>query len=112
MKKSALHFKIAAWSIKNPGRTYGAIGGLVVLLVAASVFTTSLLGQKQGPGAVKAIPVNSAVADSFERANWTITARQSVDGRQCITYRHSTNGTRLTSCYIQDGKDWIFQQSF
>lgn len=115
MKKSSLHFKIAAWSIKNPNKMYAATGGALLILLLMSAVITGTLMKQPRLSANSTVPVAASTAtgvNSFEKANWTIMNRQMIAGRLCVLYRHSSNKTRITSCYVQDGENWVFQQSF
>lgn len=111
MKKTALHFKIAAWSIKNPRATYAAIAGLLVVVLAAGVGTTAWLGsgKKQQTTVVK---MNNAEAGTFQREGWKIRGQWENNGVQCVGYLKESNNTRLTSCYTKVNGVWVLKQSY
>lgn len=111
MKKTALHFKLASWSIKNPKTTYVIIGGVVVLIFLVGALVVGATSPKnnatRGQGAISQVNQQSGANGPWREID------QSIKGNQkCIRYKREDNGTKITSCYTKSGDDWRFSQSY
>lgn len=109
MKKTALHFKIASWSCRQPAAFY-AIGFLVLALCIG-------LGALVGNIAVKGAGVSNPpmTADAWSKVSagedWKpIRDMDLPDGVKCRLYRNSN--TSITNCYKFSKGEWSFYQSF
>lgn len=112
MKKTALHFKIASWSIRHPGMFY-AVGLLVLLcfigLGALVVPSTTMKAlDSPNPLPARAIVEKSNTASSN---GWVpVKDMELPDGVKCRLYKR--DGTSITNCYRLRNGVWSFDQSF
>lgn len=111
MKKTAMHFRIAAWSIKNPKITYTAIAGSLLVVLAVGVSTTWLMGVRNSGASVVAVQGGNGNT-GLELDGWSIRKQWANSDLQCVGYIKESNNTRLTSCYKKVGDQWVFVQSY
>lgn len=112
MKKTAMHFKIAAWSIKNPKITYMAIAGSLAAVLAVGIGTTWLMGSQNSSMGAGAIKGGNGNTGSFDLEGWSIRKQWATGDTECVSYIKDSNNTRLTSCYKKVGDRWVFTQSY
>lgn len=112
MKKTAMHFKIAAWSIKNPKITYMLIAGFLLAVLAIGTGTTWFVGANNSSAGVFAVKGGNGNMGSFDLDGWSIRKQWANGDTQCVGYIKDSNNTRLTSCYKKVGEQWVFTQSY
>lgn len=112
MKKTATHFKIAAWSIKNPKVTYMVVGGLLISFLGIGIGTALMVNSKTNQSSLFTKKGVNNKDDFFQRADWTMLNQWERDGVQCRDYIKNSNRTRLTSCYTKIGDKWVFKESY
>ena len=113
MTKNSFHFKIAAWSCRNPGLFY--LGCIAAFFLVGMLFFV-VLGLFSTPAPVAQL--NETRSDQSELQtgladlkNWTPVKDMDLpDGTRCRIYKKE--GTSITNCYKMLNGEWVFYQSF
>ncbi len=112
MKKTALHFRVAAWSIKNPLLFYSAIAaGLLVVVSGVLVGARLVQLQHVVQASYEKQPANVSNVTP-EKNGWrTVRSERTHDGI-CVLYQHPENNTSITQCYTNVAGKWVFEMSY
>lgn len=116
MKKTAIHFKIAAWSIKNPMAFYAMVGStLVVLLVVLLMLGRASMStpQKNSVAVTRGTtPGGIDVSASGTPPVWVSGAEfRQAPNLRCLERKREDTGYRVFSCYENVNGKWVFKHN-
>ncbi len=112
MKKTALHFRLASWSVKNPYPFYGILSVGTILIFGGLLSIGFILNKDDSSSSLinSNVRVNNVGPSS---KSWTILRRDmQSNGDLCVLAAHVSNGTQITQCYKNVGGQWEFDQSY
>lgn len=110
MKKTTLHFKIAAWSCKKPIHFYVLVTFTMLVLLAIGAMMTSQQKIETNSNRGTVIPVSSEMKIPA-MSGWTPVRDMDLpDAIRCRLYTKAESS--ITSCYKFVNGQWVFHQSF
>ncbi len=112
MKKTAVHFKIAAWSIKHPVPFYAIIGsGALVLLVGLLALGRMSVPASNRIGGSIASQANDPTGTSVPPVWEVISEFRPKPNMRCIERKRKDTGFSVFSCYENQNGEWKFKHN-
>ena len=110
MKKTAVHFRIAAWSIKNPIFFYAIASGGILVLLLALLFT--MVNTKKNNLSSLTDPILRATTAAGDKKDsiWSVGGQfQLNDHIRCLERKRQDTGLQVFSCYEKVKGVWQFR---